>query len=84
MKRQKYTQGFEKKDFAKNHYSCFAFLLLCCSFPVVFNSCHYSDTQKTENLTAFAHAYGLVRWFYPSDEVQDIEGQCINRVELGA
>ncbi len=29
--------------------------------------------QEKDNITAFAYAYGLVRWFHPSDESQTID-----------
>lgn len=31
------------------------------------------ESRKQENLEAFAKAYGLVRWFHPSDEAQRID-----------
>ena len=58
-----------KKNFRK--------IIICvlwyCLFFVVLSSCNNTDTQKVENLAAFARIYGLVRWFYPSDEAQNID-----------
>jgi len=36
-------------------------------------SCGNTQIRKVENLASFAHTYGLVRWFYPSDEAQEID-----------
>ncbi len=32
-----------------------------------------TEIRKVENLAAFAHTYGLARWFNPSDEAQEID-----------
>jgi len=50
-----------------------AFTLLLCLLPFQLSNCSNTDTNKIENLAAFARTYGLVRWFYPSDEAQEID-----------
>ena len=45
--------------------------LFLCFFLCIL-SCNTAKKQKVENLSAFACTYGLVRWFYPSDEAQQV------------
>lgn len=42
-------------------------------FSIILGACNNTDTQRVENLTAFAYTYGLARWFHPSDEAQEID-----------
>ncbi|MEA4918952.1 hypothetical protein [Proteiniphilum sp.] len=42
-------------------------------FSIALGACNNTGTRKVENLTAFAYTYGLVRWFHPSDEAQEID-----------
>lgn len=37
------------------------------------SGCKDANEQRLQNLQAFTEAYGLIRWFYPSDEAQEID-----------
>lgn len=50
----------------------YSFILLFLLIGLL-SGCMDSDKRRQENLKAFAHAYGLVRWFHPSDEAQLID-----------
>ena len=43
----------------------FSSVLFCCTTT--------SDEQRVKNIEAFAQTYGLVRWFYPADEIGEID-----------
>lgn len=47
------------------------FLLLL--IPILLLSCGKTGQDPVKNIEAFAHTYGLVRWFYPGDEVQEVD-----------
>jgi hypothetical protein len=51
----------------------FLFFVLSISL----HSCTNTEMRKVENFVVFAHTYGLVRWFHPSDEAQEIAGNNI-------
>ena len=48
-------------------YILFVFLV------IILHSCNYTDSQREYNLNSFAHTYGLVRWFHPSEEATKID-----------
>ena len=40
---------------------------------LMFSSCQSYKYREVENINAFSIVYGLVRWFHPSDEAQQID-----------
>ena len=40
---------------------------------LLLSACNNSDKQRVHNINAFAHTYGLIRWFHPSDEAAEID-----------
>ena len=47
--------------------------VLSTSLVFLLCSCGYTDNQRAHNLSSFAHTYGLVRWFHPSEEAAKID-----------
>jgi|GEM_PF-573143 len=50
----------------KKGLSLFLVAILLCS-------CHCDEARRIHNISAFAHTYGLVRWFHPSEEATKID-----------
>ena len=54
-------------DFARK--SLFSLILIACCFL----KCNAQKNQQVENLTAFAKAYGYVKYFHPSTEADQVD-----------
>jgi hypothetical protein len=49
------------------------YILGCIGTLCLLFTCSTDNQKEIDNIVAFAHVYGLVRWFHPSDEAQQID-----------